>query len=236
MGRQSCPTCGEALDASDRFCGSCGASVGVEPGAPAGPRVGPPAQVSAPVPPVVAASGTKPTAPPVVPPSARPVEAAMGDTDAAPSRRLAGEIAPVPGSRPRDVGLALIRVALGLLLVYPRNPLFHGHTGALPGDPAYTWSDVVPVEFWARTAVPLDLDFFYAMAVTQLVAGGLIVAGVLFRTACLVMALTWVVVLGYVFFEGSALEMQLNYALTAMAFVGLALAGPGRWVVGKRRW
>ncbi|MCL4848260.1 MAG: DoxX family protein [Acidobacteria bacterium] len=235
MTAPTCPACGDAVEPGERFCGTCGAGLVDEARLVPGPSIEPPAAPRS----RLAGATPAPSA------AAEPI-GQQQDVSASPrmAEQVPARVATVQSGedrvaaverRPRDVGLAMIRLALGLAWAYPRNPLFHGADGQLPGTEGFAWSNLAPVEFWAGTAVRLfDMPFLGVVAAVQLVTGVLIVVGVWFRTVCAIAALTWLVIVGYVVVQGSSFEMQLAYALTALAFAGLGWAGPGRWRAGGR--
>lgn len=213
-----CGDCGARQAATARFCGVCGAPLGEM--APPPPALSSPARVG----------------PPVSPPGVSPAEAGPAPVDDhTPARR---ESAPSPSPRAApggDLGRLLLRLGLGVLHVYPANPMaYRGvYDPALIEDVYNPWAFT---EFWAWMAVDRGQAPVYdGVSVAMAVLGALVATGLFFRTACAGMALVLAGLTAFVFLGGSSLAFQMEYAVMALAFVGLLVLGPGRYRLGRRR-
>lgn len=217
-GGLSCPSCGAVVDPADQFCGYCGGRMPAEV----------PAEPPAPPPPP----------PPRVEPQPQPIQ-----SPADPTKQRGSVTSETPPefrsgfwARYSGLGLTAIRVALGFLFIFPRNPLMFGDPWFALETGSYAW-DVAPhVEYWAQAVVLTDgRDFFYAICITQILAGTFIVLGLLFRPACVLMAATFMGIWTFLFLYGTTIEIQLGYLAFAVAFLGLMLAGPGRLALRRKR-
>ena len=205
-----CPNCRREGDPGERFCAYCGSQK---------PAAAPPEALPEP------------------PPDASREPEARAQATTPERRAPTEEKSPVPAAdslgRIRGFGPTIIRVALGFLFLYPMNPIVSGY--GWPAPDVETW-EIGPVEYWAHAAFLADrLDVIYAVSTIQLLAGVLIILGLLFRPACVVMAATFIAIWIFVFVDSSTIEVQLEYLGFAVAFLGLMLVGPGRLALRRRR-
>ncbi len=258
-GDQFCGFCGSPVEATSSPPASPGPPSPTRPTVPPGPprlstAPAPPAPPSSPLP---QSAPTQPAEPPEQPPApspsqATPFEGSRPDKDPVvgsetarepkngspvepPSERKESESveAPRPGFwiRNRGWGLLLARLGVAALLLYAWNPEMVGTI-----EDGRGWELVEESLPWVR--LPVGMDFptlYYGIVVTHMIGGLLIGLGLLFRPACLVVALSW----GYILFlqvtiEGgyfSLPELSQSAALI-LVFMGLMFAGPGRLALG----
>ena len=134
--------------------------------------------------------------------------------------------------RNRGFGLLMLRVALGMLLVFGWNPMAAGGLGG--GDQADILGDI---PFWASVALELDLpQLYYGVAITHMAAGTLIFLGLLFRPACLLAAASYATVLAFQALWALDYMFVMDLVRSGsmiLVFLGLMFAGPGRFALGR---
>ena len=125
----------------------------------------------------------------------------------------------------RNTGLLIIRVGLGIMMVY------HGYPKLLGGPEQ--WEAV------GSSMKYLGINFTPAIwgllaAVTETFGGFLLVIGLAFRPACLLLMLTMAVAATMHLKNGDGLMIASHAIELGIVFLGLALIGPGRYSVDKK--
>lgn len=125
----------------------------------------------------------------------------------------------------KNTGLLIIRVGLGIMFI------FHGYPKLLGGPDQwtavgsamkYTGIDFFPVG-WGLLA-----------AVTETFGGFLVILGLAFRPATLLLAITMLVATTMHLKSGDGLNVASHAIEAAIVFIGLTFIGPGRYSVDKK--
>lgn len=119
----------------------------------------------------------------------------------------------------KDFGLLILRVGLGTFYI------LHGYPKMLGGPE--TWRDVGG----AMQAVGIDafpVFFGFMAAFAELVGGFLLVVGLFFRPACLLLLATMAVAAAMHLGRGDAFVTYSRPMEMAVVFLGLLFIGPGR--------
>lgn len=118
-----------------------------------------------------------------------------------------------------DVGLLFLRVGIGAMFV-----LVHGLPSLVEGPSGW---ETFGRRFATATGIQYGVVAWgFVGAATEVVGGLCLIAGVMFRPACVLLAFTMVVAVLYNFRMGLGLASQ-PFEL-AILFVSLALVGPGK--------
>lgn len=125
----------------------------------------------------------------------------------------------------RNFGLLVIRIGLGIMFIYHGYPKLMGgvHSWEKVGAATkYVGIHFAPV-FWGLMA-----------ALTETVGGFLILIGLAFRPACLLLVINLIVAVCFHFGKGDGLETAAHAIEDAVMFAGLLFLGPGRYSVDKK--
>jgi putative oxidoreductase len=125
----------------------------------------------------------------------------------------------------KNFGLLIIRIGLGLTFIYYGYPMLMGGV--------HSWKDAgestkyVGIHFW-----PVVWGFLAAAIETF--GGFLLIIGLAFRPACILLSLTLVVAAASHFGQGEHLQGALHAIEDAFVFAGLLFVGPGKYSVDKK--
>jgi putative oxidoreductase len=125
----------------------------------------------------------------------------------------------------RNFGLLLIRVGLGVMFIYHGYPkLLGGPEGwaGLGASTKYVGINFLPV-VWGLLS-----------GLTETVGGLLIMLGLAFRPACVLLVINLIVATATHFGKGEGLQAAAHAIEAAIMFAGLFFVGPGRYSVDKR--
>ena len=121
----------------------------------------------------------------------------------------------------RDHGLLLLRVGLGVAF------MIHGFPKLMGGPD--TWTGL-----GSRVGLPLPVVFGFIAAVSETVGGLLLILGLYFRVACILLAGTMAGALTYHLKDGDGFN-EFSHALESLiVFAALILIGPGKYSVDKK--
>ena len=125
----------------------------------------------------------------------------------------------------RDFGLLVIRVGLGAMFI------FHGYPKMM-GGPA-GWAEI-----GASTKV-VGINFapvFWGLmaALSEALGGFLILVGLIFRPACLLLLITLAIAAITHFVKGDGLSGASHAVEAAIMFTGLFIIGPGRYSADRK--
>lgn len=125
----------------------------------------------------------------------------------------------------RNFGLLIIRVGLGLMFIYHGLPKLQGGVETWKMIGSATKS--VGITFWPA---------FWGLlsALVEAVGGFLLIIGLAFRPACLLLVINLVVAALFHFGKGQG-WMGASHAIEdAIMFTGLLFVGPGKYSVDKK--
>ena len=124
-----------------------------------------------------------------------------------------------------NIGLLVIRAGLGLLFIYHGYPKLTGGT--------QTWEHIggamgsVGIHF-------LPVFWGFAAAVTEAVGGLLIILGILFRPACLLLLINLAIAAIFTYKHSGSFGDATHAIEDAIAFAGLFFTGPGLYSLSGR--
>ncbi|GGI28930.1 DoxX family protein [Pedobacter mendelii] len=125
----------------------------------------------------------------------------------------------------RNTGLLLLRVGLGIMFIIHGFPKLaggpDGWTG-LGGSMKVVGVDFLPT-FWGFMA-----------AVTETFGGFLLIVGLFFRPACILLIFTMIIAALVHFSKGDGLQGASHAIELAIVFLGLIFIGPGKYSVDKK--
>ena len=125
----------------------------------------------------------------------------------------------------KNTGLLIIRVGLGIMF------MFHGYPKLLGGPD--NWTAVGDaMKHTGVTFFPAGWGFL--AAVTETFGGFLVVLGLAFRPATLLLAITMIVASIMHLKTGDGLSGASHAVEAAIVFIGLTIIGPGRYSVDKK--
>jgi putative oxidoreductase len=124
-----------------------------------------------------------------------------------------------------DAGLLFIRVGLGVMFI------FHGFPKLLSGTPEWTTLGQ-SMKYFGIYFLPAVWGFL-AVA-TELLGGMLLIAGMAFRTVCILMTFNLIVAALYHFGAGDGLTGASHAVEDAIVFAGLIFIGPGNYSLDHR--
>jgi len=125
----------------------------------------------------------------------------------------------------RNTGLLIIRVGLGAMMVY------HGYPKLLGGTEMWTGLGSA-TKYVGITFLPVVWGFL--SAATETIGGLLVIFGLAFRPACLLLCINLIVAAMSHFGKGQGL-MDASHAIElAFVFAGLTFVGPGKYSVDKK--
>ena len=125
----------------------------------------------------------------------------------------------------RNTGLLIMRVGLGIMMIYHGYPKLLGGTEqwvAVGSSMKYLGINFTPV-IWGFLA-----------AVTETFGGFLLVIGLAFRPACLLLMVTMAVAATMHLNNGDGLMVASHAIELGIVFLGLAFIGPGKYSVDKK--
>jgi len=121
-----------------------------------------------------------------------------------------------------NLGLLILRVGIGILFI------MHGYPKLMGGVEKWTELGGVMAMFGLGFA-PTFWGFM--AAASEAVGGLLLILGILFRPACLLMLATMVVAFAVHFFNADPFAVLAHPMKAAIVFAALFLSGPGEWTV-----
>jgi putative oxidoreductase len=125
----------------------------------------------------------------------------------------------------KDLGLLIIRVGLGAMFIY------HGYPKLMGGKEAWTGLGS-STKYIGITFLPMMWGLLAAL--TETVGGLLVILGLAFRPACLLLVINLVVAAVSHFGKGGDLGDAAHAIEDAVVFAGLFFIGPGRYSVDKK--
>ena len=125
----------------------------------------------------------------------------------------------------KNTGLLIMRVGLGIMF------MFHGYPKLLGGPD--NWAAVGnAMKHTGVTFFPVGWGFL--AAVTETFGGFLIVLGLAFRPASLLLCITMIVASTMHLKSGDGLNGASHAIEAAIVFIGLVFIGPGKYSVDKK--
>jgi putative oxidoreductase len=125
----------------------------------------------------------------------------------------------------RNTGLLIMRVGLGAMMIY------HGYPKLLGGPESWaslgTSTKYVGITFW-------PVVWGCLAAVVETFGGFLVIIGLAFRPACLLLVINLVVAAATHFGKGDGLQGAAHAVELAVVFAGLIFVGPGKYSVDKK--
>ncbi|MFC4211888.1 DoxX family protein [Pedobacter lithocola] len=125
----------------------------------------------------------------------------------------------------RNTGLLVLRVGLGIMFIIHGFPKLaggpDGWTG-LGGSMKVVGVDFLPT-FWGFMA-----------AATETFGGFLLIVGLFFRPACILLIFTMIIAALVHFAKGDGLQGASHAIELAIVFLGLIFIGPGKYSVDKK--
>lgn len=125
----------------------------------------------------------------------------------------------------KDFGLLVIRVGLGAMFIY------HGYPKLMGGKEMWTGLGS-STKYVGITFLPMMWGLLAAL--TEVVGGLLIILGLAFRPACLLLLINMIVAAATHFGKGDGLDGAAHAIEDAVVFAGLFFIGPGRCSVDKK--
>lgn len=125
----------------------------------------------------------------------------------------------------RNFGLLFIRVGLGAMFIY------HGYPKLLAGPEG--WASLgASTQYIGITFLPVMWGLL--AAATETIGGLLIILGLLYRPACVLLVLTLAVAIASHFGKGDNIEGAAHAIEDAIIFTGLFFVGPGSYSLDKK--
>jgi len=125
----------------------------------------------------------------------------------------------------RNTGLLLLRIGLGIMFIIHGFPKLAGGPGgwtSLGGSMKVIGIDFMPI-FWGFMA-----------AATETFGGFLLIVGLFFRPALMLLIMTMIIAALVHFSEGEGLQGASHAIELAIVFIGLIFIGPGKYSVDKK--
>jgi putative oxidoreductase len=125
----------------------------------------------------------------------------------------------------RNTGLLLMRIGLGIMFMY------HGYPKLLGGP--HMWTSV------GGAMKHVGIDFYpvgwgLIAALTETFGGFLILLGLAFRPATLLLSIAMIIAANMHLKTGDGLGVASHAIEAAVVFIGLAFIGPGKYSVDKK--
>jgi putative oxidoreductase len=128
-------------------------------------------------------------------------------------------------NRYKDFGLLIIRVGLGAMFIY------HGYPKLIGGPES--WAGLgSSIKYVGITFLPVMWGLLAALVET--VGGVLVILGLAFRPACLLIGINLIVAAATHFGKGDGISGAAHAIEDAIMFAGLFFVGPGSYSVDKR--
>lgn len=125
----------------------------------------------------------------------------------------------------RNFGLLIIRVGLGIMFIYHGLPKLEGGIEA--------WKSIgMAIKNVGITFLPAVWGFL--AAATETIGGALIIIGLAFRPACLLLVINLVIAALFHFSKGDGWMGASHAVEDAIMFAGLLFVGPGKYSVDKK--
>jgi putative oxidoreductase len=125
----------------------------------------------------------------------------------------------------KDFGLLVIRLGLGAMFIY------HGYPKLMGGKEM--WAGLgSSTKYVGITFLPIVWGLLAAL--TETVGGLLVILGLAFRPACLLLLINLIVAAATHFGKGDGLDGAAHAIEDAVVFAGLLFIGPGRYSVDKK--
>jgi len=121
----------------------------------------------------------------------------------------------------RDFGLLLLRVGLGIAFVC------HGFPKLMGGPD--TWTGL-----GSRVGLPLPVVFGFIAAVSETIGGLLLILGLYFRVACILLCGTMLGALTYHLKDGDGFNEYAHALESLIVFAALIFIGPGKHSIDKK--
>ena len=125
----------------------------------------------------------------------------------------------------KNLGLLIIRIGLGFTFIYYGYPMLMGGVHSWKGVGEST--KYVGIHFWPAV-------WGFLAAAIETFGGFLLIIGLAFRPACILLLLTLIVAAFSHFGEGEHLSGALHAIEDAFIFAGLLFVGPGKYSVDKK--
>lgn len=126
--------------------------------------------------------------------------------------------------RYKNLGLLLIRVGLGILFIY------HGVPKLIGGPPKWerlgTAAGYLGIHF-------LPVIWGFASALTESLGGLLIILGLAFRPACILLVINLIVAAVFTYNVSGNFADSTHAIEDAITFAGLFLTGPGIYIIHR---
>jgi len=125
----------------------------------------------------------------------------------------------------RNGGLLIMRVGLGAMMIYHGYPKLLGGPemwAGLGSSTKYVGITFAPV-FWGLMA-----------AIVETLGGFLVIIGLAFRPACVLLTINLIVAAATHFGKGDGLQGAAHAVELAFVFAGLIFVGPGKYSVDKK--
>ncbi len=125
----------------------------------------------------------------------------------------------------KDTGILLMRLGLGFMMIT------HGLPKLIAGPE--TWTNIgSSMGLWGIHFAPVFWGFMAATA--EGIGGVLVILGLFFRPACLLIMITMAVAATHHFSAGEGLKGAGHALEIGFAFLGLLFIGPGKYSVDKK--
>ncbi|RCH55718.1 DoxX family protein [Mucilaginibacter hurinus] len=127
--------------------------------------------------------------------------------------------------RHKDFGLLVVRIGLGIMFIIHGYPKLMGGPDGWEGLGSST-------KYIGFTFLPMVFGLLAALAET--LGGFLILVGLAFRPACLILTINLIVAAASHLGRGEGLMGAAHPIELAVVFLGLAFVGPGKYSVDKK--
>ena len=125
----------------------------------------------------------------------------------------------------RYTGLLIIRLGLGAMFIYHGLPKLQG--GVESWKMIGSSMSIVGIHF-------LPAFWGFMAAATEAIGGVLIILGLAFRPACLLLVINLIVAAMFHFHKGDGWQGAAHAVEDAIMFAGLFIIGPGKYSIDKK--